>query len=156
MAFRVNFRVIRETILPQQKVKKKCFSIDNATTLEILLRWSYCHREHSNDNKVYDADALRAVQMGYFVGICKAQLKFVLEHLYDFSWLILYYKVATKPEICENERTWHWLCWWTQDATLTLICHIIPLKTSHQNSKDLLHELIKDLIQSSIRYEQNA
>ena len=99
MAFGVNFRVIRKTILPQQKVKN-CFSIDNATTLEILLGWSYCHREHSNDNKVYGANALRAVQMGYFVSICKAQFKFILKHLCAFSWLILYYKMATKHEVC--------------------------------------------------------
>lgn len=36
MAFRVNFRVIRKTILPPKKVKN-CFSVDNATTPEILL-----------------------------------------------------------------------------------------------------------------------
>lgn len=35
MAFRVNFRVIHKTILPPWKVKN-CFSIDNATTPEIL------------------------------------------------------------------------------------------------------------------------
>lgn len=36
MAFRVNFRVIRKTILPPEKVKN-CFSIDYATTPEIPL-----------------------------------------------------------------------------------------------------------------------
>lgn len=84
MAFGVNFRVIRKTILPRQKVKN-CFSIDNATTLEILLGGSYCHRKHSNDNKIYGANALRAVQMGYFISICKAQFKFMLKDLRTFS-----------------------------------------------------------------------
>lgn len=55
MVFRVNFRVIRKTILPPEKVKN-CFSIDYATTPEIPLEVTA--REQSNHNKVYGANAL--------------------------------------------------------------------------------------------------
>lgn len=94
MAFRVNFRVIHKTILPPQKVKN-CFSIDNATTPEILL-------------EVVIATGNSPIIIKYMLLMfyeCFRQVILLVfarhnSNLCAFSWLILYHEMATKPEVC--------------------------------------------------------